>query len=55
MRAPLAVKKPIPFPFVLEELAPCRPTIKRVFGLSLYLLDDKLLCALREAPSRLPN
>ena len=47
MRARLAVKKSIPFPFVLEELAPLRPTIKRVFGFTYIYFDDKLLCALR--------
>lgn len=38
-----------PFPFVLEELAPIRPTIKRVFGFTYVYLDEKLLCALRNS------
>jgi hypothetical protein len=54
MRAPLTDKKRIPFPFVLEELAPLRPTIKRVFGFTYIYFDDKLLCALR-ASTKQPN
>ena len=38
-----------PFPFVLEELAPIRPRLKRMFGFTYVYLDDKLLCALRES------
>ncbi len=39
----------IPFPFMLEELEPIRPTIKRMFGFTYVYLDDKLLCALRDS------
>ena len=38
-----------PFPFILEELEPIRPTIKRMFGFTYVYLDDKLLCALRNS------
>ena len=38
-----------PFPFVLEELAPIRPTLKRVFGFTYVYLDEMLLCALRNS------
>jgi hypothetical protein len=38
-----------PFPFVLEELDPIRPRLKRMFGFTYVYLDDKLLCALRES------
>ena len=43
------VKRTDPFPFVLEELSPIRPTIKRVFGFTSVYLDDKLLCSLRDS------
>src|SRR5258705_13167976 len=36
------------FPFILEELLPIRPTIKRAFGFTYVYLDDKLLCTLRD-------
>ena len=45
----LAVQKQMPFPFVLEELAPLRPTIKRMFGFTHVYLDDRLLCSLRDS------
>jgi hypothetical protein len=38
-----------PFPFVLEELEPLRPTIKRMFGFAYVYLDEKLICALRDS------
>ncbi len=38
-----------PFPFILEELAPIRPKVKRMFGFTYVYLDDKLLCALRNS------
>ena len=38
-----------PFPFMIDELAPIRPTIKRMFGFTYVYLDDKLLCALRNS------
>ena len=45
----LAVQKQMPFPFVLEELAPLRPRIKRMFGFTHVYLDDRLLCSLRDS------
>jgi len=42
-------KSPLPYPFVLEELGPIRPTIKRVFGFTHVYVDDRLLCSLRES------
>ena len=41
-----------PFPFVLEELEPLRPTIKRMFSFTYVYLDDKLLCGLRNSPKQ---
>lgn len=38
-----------PFPFVLEELAPVRPTIKSMFGFTHVYLADRLLCSLRDS------
>jgi hypothetical protein len=38
-----------PFPFVLDELQPIRPTVKRAFGFTYIYLDDKLLCGLRDS------
>lgn len=42
-------KRRIPFPFVLEELIPLRPTIKSMFGFTYVYLDDRLLCSLRDS------
>ena len=47
-----AVKGQVSFPFVLEELAPLRPTVKRMFGFTYVYLDDRLLCSLRESVKR---
>jgi hypothetical protein len=52
MRETCSEKKPIPFPFVLEELAPLRPTVKKVFGYSYVYLGDKLLFGLRNSISK---
>ena len=43
-----------PFPFVLDELQPIRPTVKRAFGFTYVYLDDKLLCCLRDS-AKLPS
>ena len=47
-----ATKKRDPFPFVLEELSPIRPTIKHWFGFTSLYLDEKLLCSLRDSPKQ---
>jgi hypothetical protein len=47
-----SVNKPLPFPFVLEELASIRPTIKRMFGFTHVYLEDKLLLSLRDSPKQ---
>ena len=49
-----AAKRRDPFPFVLEELSPIRPTIKRWFGFTSVYLDEKLLCSLRDSAKQ-PN
>jgi len=38
-----------PFPFVLEELQPIRPTVKQAFGFTYVYLEDRLLCCLRDS------
>ena len=38
-----------PFPFVLDELAALRPTVKSMFGFTYVYLDDRLLCLLRDS------
>ncbi|MFN2517017.1 MAG: hypothetical protein ABR556_12485 [Pyrinomonadaceae bacterium] len=49
MKNNLSVKRRDPFPFVLEELLPIRPNIKRMFGFTYVYLDEKLLFALRDS------
>lgn len=39
----------LPFPFVIDELFPLRPTVKQAFGFTYVYLDDKLLCGLRNS------
>lgn len=41
-----------PFPFVIDELMPLRPTLKRVFGFTYLYLDGIVLCALRDSVKR---
>jgi hypothetical protein len=45
-------KTRIPFPFVFDELAELRPTIKSMFGFTYVYLDDRLLCSLRDGPKQ---
>ena len=49
MKSHASVKAQVPFPFVLEELASIRPTIRRMFGFTYAYLDEKLLFALRDS------
>jgi len=39
----------MPFPFVLEELLPVRPTVKQMFGFTHIYLDERLVCSLRDS------
>jgi hypothetical protein len=41
-----------PFPFVLDELQPLRPTVKRAFGFTYVYLEDRLLCCLRDSEKK---
>jgi hypothetical protein len=42
-------KTTFPFPFVLDELMPLRPTVKRAFGFTYLYLDEVILCGLRNS------
>jgi len=50
----MSTDKKIPYRFVLEELEPIRPRIKRAFGFTYVYLDGKLLCGLRRS-AKLPS
>lgn len=41
-------RRPIPFPFVIDELESLRPTVRKVFGFTHVYLADKLLFSLRD-------
>ena len=43
METSASKKRHDPFPFVLEELSPIRPTIKHWFGFTSVYLNEKLL------------
>ena len=49
MKAGVPTKRQVPFQFVLDELQPIRPTLRRMFGLTYIYLDEKLLLSLRES------
>lgn len=52
MRNAGSFKKQVPFPFILEEIASLRPTIKTVFGFTYVYLEEKLLFSLRDDPKQ---
>ena len=52
MKEPQSKKRPVPFDFVIEELASLRPTIKNVFGFTYVYLDERLLFSLRNNTKR---
>ena len=52
MKEPQSKKQTVPFEFVIEELAPLRPTIKNAFGFTYVYLDQKLLLSLRNNVKR---
>ena len=45
-------RRPIPFPFVIDELESLRPTVRTVFGFTHIYLEDKLLFSLRDAATQ---
>ena len=42
-------KRQTPYQFVLDELFPIRPSIRRMFGFTYVYLDDKLILSLRDS------
>ncbi|HEY6802158.1 MAG TPA: hypothetical protein VI306_01145 [Pyrinomonadaceae bacterium] len=49
-----STKPKYPFPFVIDELASIRPTVKQAFGFTYIYLDERLLCGLRDSKNK-PN
>lgn len=49
MKRVSATASPLPFAFVVDELMPLRPTIRRVFGFTYLYVGELLLCALRDS------
>jgi hypothetical protein len=45
-------KRQDPFPFVLQELLPIRPVVKRMFGFTHVYLGERLLLSLRQSAKR---
>lgn len=45
-------RRPIPFPFIIDELQPLRPTLRSVFGFTHVYLEDRLLFSLRDATTQ---
>lgn len=43
-----AKRKPIPFEFVLDELAPLEPVTRPMFGSTAVYVDDRMVLVLRE-------
>jgi hypothetical protein len=49
MEAGMTAKRQTPYQFILDELLPLRPAIRRMFGFTHVYLDEKLLLSLRES------
>jgi hypothetical protein len=49
MKHAASVGRQPPFQFVLDELLPVRPTVKRAFGLTYIYLGERLLLSLRQS------
>jgi len=45
-------RKPLPFPFIIDELESLRPTVRNIFGFTHVYLEDKLLFSLRDVPTQ---
>ena len=52
MKSRHAAKSADPFPFIIDELEPIRPTVKKMFGFTSIYVGDKLLCSLCDNPKR---
>ena len=49
MRSAAPHQRQSPFQFVLDELLPVRPAVRRMFGFTYVYLDELLLLSLRES------
>lgn len=49
MNGDAVTRRRVPFPFVLEELFPVRPTVKQMFGFTHIYLGERLVCSLRDS------
>lgn len=49
MKADAPARKQSPFQFVLDELSPIRPAVRRAFGLTYVYLGERLLLSLRQS------
>jgi len=49
MKRVSSATSPLPFAFVVDELMPLRPTIRRAFGFTYLYVGDVLLCGLRDS------
>ena len=49
MKAGVHARGREPYQFVLDELTPIRPSVRRVFGFAYVYLEERLLLALRES------
>lgn len=47
------MKKPIPYDFILEELAPLNPFIRPMFGAHALYVRDKIMLIIRKRPTYL--
>ena len=52
MAMSVAAKRREPFPFVLAELEPLRPVVRRMFGCTYVYLDERLLMTLWDRAER---
>src|SRR5918993_3706061 len=49
MKSAASSQRRSPFQFVLDELLPVRPAVRRMFGFTYVYLDERLLLSLRES------
>jgi hypothetical protein len=49
MKSRVAAARPSGFQFVLDELLPLRPAVRRMFGFTYVYLEERLLLSLRES------
>ena len=49
MRSAASHQRQSPFQFVLDELLPVRPAVRRMFGFTYVYLDERLLLSLRDS------